>query len=89
MITELNGNELTLNGKSVMLNAKQRNVFVALYSEFPSVVSNADLLTASQCTRQHTLTQHVSLLRKKLEGMGVTIQTHSKIGYALKTKSGE
>ena len=82
----INGNEVTINGKAVMLNRKQVSVFAALYSASPLVVLTADLMTAAQCTRQHTLAQYVSTMRKKLDGLGVTIQTHSKVGYALKIK---
>ena len=90
MKPKLNGNEVVISGKSVMLNAGQMGIFSELLSKHPRVVSDVVLMTLPGSVKRHTLTQNVSQLRKRLAVFsGIEIVTHSKVGYALKLNKGE
>lgn len=85
MNMDINGNELTINGTTVMLRKKQMAVFNHLRLCSPRVIETDDLKERMKIMSTHTVVQHISQLRQALSVFKcVCIVTHSRVGYALK-----
>ena len=85
MEIETNGNELIVNGESVLLRYQLMSIFNQLKDASPKVITDNELMTSHSIMSRHTLNQNISMLRKSLSQFnGVKVVTHSKIGYALK-----
>lgn len=79
-----NGNELTINGKSVMLAKSLMAMFKMLRDNSPEVVAESEMMGALGIARRHTLTQKMSMLRKMIGCFKcINIVTHSGVGYAM------
>jgi DNA-binding winged helix-turn-helix (wHTH) protein len=85
-----NGNELTIDGKTVLLRFKLIAMFNTLRKASPMVVTEAHLLSTLSIQSRNTLNQSISQLRKTLAVYNeIELVTHSKVGYQLKIKGGE
>ena len=81
---KFNGNELTINGKTLVLKQKQVLLFSALAEKSPSAIKKDDLMNEINVMSEHSLRQHVNTLRKLIDNSGIKIITHMKFGYAMK-----
>ena len=87
MKIQINGNEITVNGNSVMLSLSHVIILKELNRKSPRVVRIENLMVVAGIDRKHTLRQQISTLRKALSVFsGLDIVTHPKTGYALKIK---
>jgi DNA-binding winged helix-turn-helix (wHTH) protein len=85
MQIEINGTEVTANGKSTMMRLMHVKLLEKFRDKYPAVIPEQELMELTGVVARHTLTQHISTLRKKLNELGgIEIVTHPKIGYALK-----
>jgi len=81
---DINGNELTINGTTVMMRKKQMALFNHLRLCSPRVIETEELKKRMGIMSTHTLVQHVSQLRQALSVFGmICIVTHARVGYAL------
>ena len=86
----INGNEVTIDNQSVMLNFNQVMALKVLNRAYPAVVSNKGIMSAAGIKSLHSLVQTIGQLRKKLSAFGfVEIPNHPKNGYALKINEAE
>ena len=84
MEIKTNGNELIINGESVMI-ANKLMVITKLLLKTEGVVTRDEIKKATGIQNTHTIAQHITTLRKVLASIdGPTIITHFTVGYEIK-----
>ena len=89
IVADLDGRQVTLDGKPVMLTPREFSLLVFFMQNVNMAISREQLLSAvwgySYMGENRTVDVHINLLRKKLELHGALV-TIPKVGYRLESR---
>ena len=84
MDIKVNGNTLTIDGKSIKLTRKDVLTFDKLHEAYPMAVSNADLGKAIKTYGYSGIRQRANILREKMKFFScIKVVNHHGFGWAL------